>query len=300
MKSVLITGTLGLVGYEVAGVFLQNGWSVIGIDINQTRPLLSGISFVQGNVLDSSLLQNVIERFGISGIVHTAAMVREAPCLENPANAVRVNVEGTANVLEAARQNGISVTYLSTATLYGRDRALNPLLETAPPSPVGLYDTTKLMGEQLCSTYRDRFGVHVAAVRTGFVYGVGQTTAGYFVSQAARGIPVCEPDGADHPVDYTYVKDLARGVFLCHISHPCRYLVYNVTGGRLRRRREFADAVRAHLPNSRIELGEGVSERINLRGPCVLDRASSEFGYQPEFSIEEGVADWIRSLTEAS
>lgn len=296
--SVLITGAAGFVGAHTVRTFLEEGWQVYGYDLRPPAGDLGGATYIAGDVLDRAALETAAREANVSGIVHAAAIIGDPACQADPARAVQVNVQGTSHVLEVARQLGLRVTFVSTATLYGRDPGLRLLTEDAPVSPVGLYDATKYMAETLCFSYQKIFDLDVTVVRTSFVYGPGHAIGRYFVDQAMRGEPVREETGADHPCDYTYVKDLAKGIFLAHTVRPVASRLYNLSGGVLRRRRDLIALVRKAFPAAQIEVGDGVSETLNLRGPCSIERARQELGYAPAFTLEQGVADWIQEIVK--
>jgi len=158
---------------------------------------------------------------------------------------------------------------------------------------VGIYDATKLMGETLMLAYHRTYGVDGTAVRTGFPYGPGQRMGEYFVPRAIRGDAVLEPVGGDHPWDVTYVEDLACGIYLAHSVRPIEHRVFNITGGVLSTRGEFAETVARLIPGAAIHLGPGLQPERHLRGPCDLRRARRELGYEPRFDVESGVRRWI-------
>ncbi|MBI3973990.1 MAG: hypothetical protein HY332_22150 [Chloroflexi bacterium] len=105
--------------------------------------------------------------------------------------------------------------------------------------------------------------------------------------------------GADHPCDFTYVRDLARGLLLAHSRRPLHDRLLNVTGGALRTRGELAAIVRQLVPGARVEIGPGLSPNGHLRGPCDLRRARQQLGYEPVFTLETGLADWASALRDS-
>ena len=281
---ILITGGCGFVGRQVARIGVERGHSVLRGDV-------AGGADVELDVTDAKQVDECAT--GQDVVVHCAAVVGPGPAKADPRLAVRVNVTGTANVVEAARQHGVRVVYLSTATLYGNRPDLRPLRESDAPEPVSHYDATKYAAEVVCQSYRKDFGVEVVCVRTGFVYGPGYSTGEYFVEAAMRGEAVSQENGADSPCDFTYVKDLARGLVLAAERGGLPEPIYNVTGGVLRTRGEFAEAVREAIPEADIQIGSGRNPTMHLRGPCALELAKRDLGFEPDFTVERGVRDWV-------
>ena len=281
---VLITGGCGFVGKYVARAAAARGHESTRVDLVADADVVVDVLDLEA-VTDSVALHEVV--------VHCAAVVGPVPAREDPLRAIEVNVHGTANIVEAARRHGKRVIYLSTATLYGMRADLKPLRESDIPIPVSHYDATKFAAEVVCQSYRKDFDVDVVSVRTGFVYGLGHSTGEYFVESALRGASVAEETGADQPCDFTYVKDLARGLVLAAEKAHLPESIYNVTGGVIRTRGEFAEAVRSAVPGVEISIGMGVNPSMHLRGPCVLELAKRDLEYAPEYSVEAGVRDWV-------
>ena len=286
----LVTGGAGFVGAEICRLARDRGHEVTSLD---RREIDGGdIRSITGDIREPEAVLAAAQ--SADAIVHCAAVVGPRPAKQNPRAAAEVNVLGMASVLEASRALGLPVVHLSTATLYGNRPDLRPISEDDPTDPIGIYDATKLMAETLCDAYRKTWGCAVASIRTGFVYGAGHSTGEYFVQRALSGVPTTEPSGAGHPCDFTYVADLANGMVLAAEHSPLSSAIFNVTGGRLRTRGEFAAIVQHCIPQARIRQGPGQDPERHLRGACLIDRAESEFGYVPRFDLESGISDWVQ------
>jgi UDP-glucuronate 4-epimerase len=299
----LVTGGAGLIGLHVAEAAGKAGCSVRLTDVADPpagvlERFAPEAEFARFDVRDADAGARLAAQ--CSAIVHCAALVGPSRCRETPLLAVAVNVQGTGNLLELARHTGLRLLHVSTATLYGNDPSLTPLDETARPDPLGVYDASKLMAETLCTAYRRTYDTDVASFRTGFVYGFGSAIGEYFLPRALKGEAIAEPNGEAHPCDFTYVVDLAEGLVSAATAPSLPEPVYNLTGGRLRTRGELAAAVRRALPSARISQGAGLAPDRHLRGPCVIERARRDFGYEPRFSLEAGIEDWLGRLRTAA
>jgi nucleoside-diphosphate-sugar epimerase len=296
VAKVLVTGGSGMVAQHVAERALALGHEVVLADIAfpEERMWIRHTAHVLLDVRDAPACRDATA--GVDAVIHCAAVVGPARSRVDPQVTLAVNVNGTANLLEAAHAVGARLLNVSTATLYGNRPDLLPLSETDPADPLTIYDGTKLMSETWCAAHRRTYGSDSASFRTGFVYGRGNQIGEYFLPRVLRGEAVEETAGGDHPCDFTYVVDLAEALVAAALAERLPHDVYNVTGGVLRTRGEFAAVVRALVPGAQIVQAPGIDPARHLRGPGVLERARGDFGWQPRFTIESGLADWRQRL----
>jgi len=298
MARLLITGGSGMVAQHVAAAAATAGHEAVLADIGWPEerlwaPAAARLTF---DVRDAEACLR--HAAGCTAIIHCAAVVGPVRARTDPQLTLAVNVNGTANLLEAAHAEGARLINVSTATLYGNRPDLAPLSETDPTDPLTIYDGSKLMSENWCAAHRRTFASDSASFRTGFVYGRGNQIGEYFLPRVLAGEAVEERAGGDHPCDFTYVVDLAEALLAAALAPQLANSVYNVTGGRLRTRGEFAAAVRTLVPAARITQAAGIDPARHLRGPALLERARSDFGWAPRFSIETGLADWLARLRQ--
>jgi len=292
MRTFLVTGGGGMVGQHVAEAARARGCRVRLADFAWpvTPPWAPGDEQVSFDVRDIAACREHAR--GMEAIIHCAAVVGPARARVDALATLAVNVTGTANLLEAAHENGARLLSMSTATLYGHRAELEPLDEQSRVDPLTVYDGTKLMSEIHCTTHQSTYGSDAASFRTGFVFGRGTQIGEYFLPRILKGEAVAEPAGRDHPCDFTYVVDLAEALVAAALAPRLDHTVYNITGGAIRTRGELAQAVRHLVPGAQITQGAGIDPARHLRGACVIARAKQDFGWQPRFSLEAGLADW--------
>ncbi|MBI5058547.1 NAD(P)-dependent oxidoreductase [candidate division KSB1 bacterium] len=161
---VLITGGAGFLGLHVAHCFARNGWEVICTDIAEfeAHEFPAGTVYVKHDVRDRPGLEKILKERRVDAIVHGAAALP----LWKPKDIFDINVEGTRNVLEAARTCGVKrVVFVSSTAVYGIPDH-HPLFETDQVQGVGPYGESKILAEAVCGSYRDRLCVCVIRPKT--------------------------------------------------------------------------------------------------------------------------------------
>jgi len=240
---VLITGGMGVIGAEASRRFVREGHRPIIFARHRDewliRDILEEVDIELGDVLDMARLLDVIKRHRVTHIVHAAAFVG-AVSAANPALSVQVNVMGMVNVLEAARAFDIArVVYTSAKGVYGPvlgeygAPTYKPVPEDLPKNPKRIYDSAKLMAEQVGLYYQAHMGVDVVVLRFATTYGPGKTArhgkmgvTSQIVENPFNGLAFRLAQGGDEKDDFIYNKDSAHGIYLActaeTMSKPAR------------------------------------------------------------------------------
>jgi UDP-glucose 4-epimerase len=226
---------------------------------------------------------------------------------------VQVNVMGTVNVLEAARAFDVQrVVYTSAKGVYGPilgeygHPAYKPVPEDLPKNPKRIYDSAKLMGEQIGLYYHAHMGIDVVVLRFATTYGPGKTSrhgkmgvTSQIVENPANGLPFRIAQGGDEKDDFIYNKDSAYGIFLAATAENPKSRVYNIGTGVGVTLNDVARVIRKHLPKADIEIGPGLNF-LGMPYPASsvydVSRARTELGYAPQYDLEKGIADYLESL----
>jgi UDP-glucose 4-epimerase len=313
---VMITGGMGVIGAEASRRFVQQGHRPVIFARHRDewliRDILDKVDVELGDVLDMPRLLEVIKRHRVTHIVHAAAFVG-AVSAENPALSVQVNVMGTVNVLEAARAFDVArVVYTSAKGVYGPalgeygHPTYKPVPEDLPKNPKRIYDSAKLMGEQVGLYYQANMGVDVVVLRFATTYGPGKTArhgkmgvTSQIVEHPAGGRPFRLAQGGEEKDDFVYNKDSAYGIYLACMAKNPASRVYNIGTGVGRTLEDIARVIRNHLPNADIEIGPGLNF-LGMPYPACgiydISRARAELGYAPQYDLDRGIADYLESL----
>jgi nucleoside-diphosphate-sugar epimerase len=238
-RTVLITGGSGYFGSLLAGHLQAAGDTVRNFDIATPDQSSSGIDFIKGDVLDRRALREACE--GADVIFHNVAQVplaREKHLLE------RVNIDGTANLLDVAREAGVrKVVHTSSSAVFGIP-ASNPVREDTKPRPVELYGRAKLRAEELCRDAVSR-GLDVTVIRPRTILGHGRLgIVSILFDWVADGAPAFVLGRGDNRYQFVHALDLAEACKLA--SERPGPSVYNIGATTFGTMRETLQALVEH------------------------------------------------------
>lgn len=219
----LVTGGAGFIGSHLVEALVARGERVRVLDNFSTgrwenlSAVRDRIEVIEGDIRDPLAVRQAMD--GVERVAHLAAVVSVERSLQSPQETMEVNVGGTLNLLEAARQAGVSrFLFASSAAIYG-DHAELPLREDLPPRPLSPYAASKVAGEALCHAYRAAYGLPTVVLRFFNIYGPRQDpqspysgVISLFVGRMSRGMPpVVYGDGLQTR-DFVYVGDVVAAL----------------------------------------------------------------------------------------
>lgn len=324
---VLVTGATGFTGGHLAQYLAGRGEAVRALVRPRSRvrfdrsPLPGkGVTAVEGDLMDAAAVGRAVE--GVEVVYHIAATYREAG---QPDSAYRaINVEGTRNILNAAKAAGVSrVVHCSTGGVHGHIQN-PPANEDAPFNPGDVYQETKLAAEQLARDFSTSTDLDLVIARPIGIYGPGDTRFLRMFRGLARGrFPMIGSGQAFYHL--TYVDDLIEGFRLCGTVPAARGRTYILAGPRYTTLEQLVQLVakalqveppRVHLPVwpfwTAGLLCEMICVPLRIEPPIYrrrvdfytksrafdITRAKTELGYSPKVDLEEGIkrtANWYRS-----
>lgn len=239
MKKILITGGAGFIGRWVVAYGLRKGYRVAVYDNLQAGSLdhliefANRVDFYKADILDAPTLGAVMAEVRPEIVFHLAALHFIPYCNAHPQETLRVNVEGTYNVLEAAAQNGVRTAVVaSSGAIYPSVAGLIP--ETLSPAPVDVYGLSKLLAEQVAEQFARTTRMACIAVRLFNTYGPFETNPHlipHIIAALQRG-PVVELGNIHTKRDYIYVEDVARLLIALGERVTEGYEVVNVGTGQ--------------------------------------------------------------------
>jgi len=319
LSPVMVVGGSGFLGSHLCRVLAEENLEVVCFDVQspelsllQSERAKGSIRFVKGNILELEALADCINDLKVASIIHTVAAGNEAAARKEPHPAITLNVQGTLNVLEAARKNQVEkFVYISTAGVYGKRSDQTPIKEDEAITWRGtIYHPSHYMGEILVEMFHQIYGMSCVTLRPLSLYGPALSSdkeqhlrtkslfLGVWILKALKGEPV-EIQASDTLTDLTYVKDLARAVWLAYSAPGLKQPVYNISSGLIVSYREIASTIQKYLPDARFEYGPGVQDNPlrPVRGPLDISMAKKDLGFMPHYDLERGMQEFFEWYT---
>ena len=217
----LITGGAGFIGSHIAEALLDSGESVRILDNLATgketnlAALGGHAQFIQGDLRDYDTVRAAME--GVEVVFHQGALASVPRSIADPVGSLETNINGTQNVLLAARDSGVRrVVYASSSSVYGNTPTL-PKREDMPPHPMSPYAVQKLTGELLCGVFTCVYGLETVALRYFNVFGPRQDPTSEYAAVIPRFLtalikkrrPIVFGDGKQTR-DFTYIFNVVQ------------------------------------------------------------------------------------------
>jgi UDP-glucose 4-epimerase len=295
---VAVTGGGGFIGSHVVDQLVAAGHEVVVIDL-AARWRNPAAEYRAADLFDVPALRAVLD--GAQAVFHLAGAADVNEVAANPAGAVRLNVDGTAAVLDAARHGGVDrVVLASTVWVYGAAAGQGELAEDVPVrvSRAGhVYVATKLAAEMLVHSYREMYGQHFTILRYGIPYGPRMRPAlvvARFVALAQAGQPITIAGTGEQQRSYVYVEDIADA-HVRALAPAAQDQTLALEGGEPVSVREIADTVRRLVAPVPVE--HVPARSADYQGAAVSARLAKELlDWAPVTPFATGVRrylDWL-------
>lgn len=330
---ILVTGTAGFIGSQLAQRLLERGDEVIGVDnvndyydvsLKEARLARltgsAGFTEVRQDIADRSVMADIFEKHRPERVVHLAAQAGVRYSLENPNAYVDANIVGFMNILEGCRHNGVKhLVYASSSSVYGANEAMPFSVEDNVDHPLSLYAASKKANELMAHTYSHLYGLPTAGLRFFTVYGPwGRPDMALFIftKKILAGEPIDVFNHGNHKRDFTYIDDIVEGVLrtLDQVALPnddwrgetpdpstskAPYRIYNIGSNNPVELSRFIEIIEERT-------GKKAQKNLLPMQPgdvpatyANVDGLINDVGYKPKTSVEEGIAnfvDWYREF----
>lgn len=301
----IVTGGAGFIGSHLVDLLLERGHEVIVIDTFKTgresnlRPYdRPGLRVMPADIRLASEMRRIFSVKPVDWVFHLAALADIVPSIEDPLGYYTTNVDGTFNVLQAARAAGAKrFVYAASSSCYGIPDAV-PTPETAEIRPQYPYALTKRLGEELVLHWAQVYRLPAVSLRFFNVYGPRSRTSGtygavfgVFLAQKLAGAPLTIVGDGTQTRDFVHVRDVAKAILAAAESDAVNR-VYNVGAGNPVSVNRIAELIGGETVGIPKRPGEPDVTHADIA------RIGAELGWRPETPIEDGVAEMVARIEE--
>jgi|APSaa5957512535_1039671.scaffolds.fasta_scaffold05137_6 UDP-glucose 4-epimerase len=313
MNKVLIAGGLGFIGNVLAKEFLRNDWSVSIIDNETTYNVyeellhnkkmmlrkqgLEDATIYDADIFNAIEINKIVTLVRPTVIINLANMPIASVAVEQPILASDTMIHGLLGLLEAAKNNTVSrFVNVSSSMVYG-DFLTDPVLEDQSCNPREIYGNLKVAGERLVMSYYKLHNLPYTIIRPSACYGPSGNEAFVitkFLKEAISGGTI-KIHGINTKLDFTYVTDIAHGIFLASTSVNAINETFNITCGHKCSLVEVAEILKDWYPKLSVITADA-NKLYPKRGQLSIEKAHRLIGYQPEVHINQGLElfnEWL-------
>lgn len=327
MKTILVTGAAGFIGFHLCKKLINEGYNVVGLDningyydINLKMARLNELGiktvfehklatgekhgdqfhFYKMNLEDLTLLPQLFKKYSFDSVCNLAAQAGVRYSIEEPMVYVESNIVGFMNLLECMRNNGIKkLVYASSSSVYGNNSQV-PFTETENvDAPVSLYAATKKSNELMASTYSHLYGIETIGLRFFTVYGPwGRPDMAMFLFTDEiinnRAIKVFNEGLLSR--DFTFIDDIIEGVVATLVKETPNsnlYEVFNIGNGQPVKLLHFIEAIEQQLNKTAEKIMLPMQPGDVYQTWANVDKLNVHYQYKPSTNIDKGVGSFI-------
>lgn len=331
MKTILVTGAAGFIGFHLAKSLLKDGYQIVGLDnlndyydvsLKLDRLEELGIrdfdisnsasfsvsdqyegrfTFVKLDLQDRIALPQLFEKYQFDGVINLAAQAGVRYSIENPASYIDSNIVGFLNILECCRHNKIGhLVYASSSSVYGENEKVPFSEDDTVDQPISLYAATKKSNELMAYTYSHLYGLPTTGLRFFTVYGPwGRPDMApmLFANAITAGQPIKVFNEGQMSRDFTYIDDIVQGIKIA-FDHPISidkgadYQIFNIGNGAPVSLFEFIETLEKSLGQVADKIMLPMQDGDVPKTWANTDKLNN-LGYQSTTPIKEGIAQFI-------
>lgn len=319
MKTYLVTGAAGFIGFFLSKALLDKGEQVIGLDnlndyyevsLKESRLAVlkkyENFQFYRADLADKEAVFAIFKQHLPAVVVNLAAQAGVRYSIENPDAYISSNIEGFFHILEACRHYPVEhLVFASSSSVYGGNKKVPFSTEDQVDKPVSLYAATKKSNELMAYAYSKLYGIPLTGLRFFTVYGpMGRPDMAYFkfAKKIMAGEPIQIYNHGDMRRDFTYIDDIVAGIekILCHPpgkdENGAAYKIYNIGNNKPEKLMDYISVLEGCLGK------EAKKEFLPMQPGDVYETYADvtdlmrDFDFKPSTTIEEGLsrfAEWF-------
>jgi nucleoside-diphosphate-sugar epimerase len=304
--NILVTGGAGFIGHHVVHSLEQAGHNCCILDNRTTYGIVpkehmtalheerkqfysAPVHAIDLGHSDADSCDWIMKHYAVDTVVHLASYPRQKAVSADPALGAQVMMVGLMHLLEAAKKNNVKrFVYVSSSMVYGD--FISDIDEDHPCNPIGQYGIMKLAGEWLVKDYARRTGMEYVIIRPSAVYGprdIEDRVVSKFLIAAMQAVPL-RVKGEKEMLDFTYVTDAVAGIVGATLSKNTVNKTYNITRSASHTLHQAAILAIQTVGKAGHINFESADAEYPSRASLRIDRARTDFGYEPKVDIEQG------------
>ncbi|MBU0981395.1 GDP-mannose 4,6-dehydratase [Patescibacteria group bacterium] len=306
---ILLTGAAGFIGSHASKALLERGDTVIGIDnfndyysVAQKEENAANLkkyenfTLVRTDICNSEKMNEIFNREKPDILIHLAARAGVRPSIEDPELYFKVNIEGTVNLLEAARKSGTKqIVFASSSSVYGEQKKV-PFSEDDPTeNPISPYAATKRGAENICYMYSTVYGLKITCLRFFTVYGpAGRPDMApfLFTKWIDEGTPVKRFGDGGTSRDYTFVDDIVQGI-LAAADNPFNFEIINLGNNHPEKLSTLIETIENALNKKAIINELPMQPGDVTKTYADIEKVRRLLSYEPKTSLTDGIRSFI-------
>ena len=294
---ILITGGAGFVGSHLCDKYIQDGYDVVCLDTGNflnVSHLIEREHFIPcyDDILDPVYINTLVGSGDFDAIIHLAAQVRVDKAIVNPVFTWNINVNGTLNLLDAARKNDVKkFLFASSSEVYGSAQYA-PINEEHPLGSTSIYGASKIAGDRLCHAYAVTYGMNIGILRPFNIYGPRQTAGviSLFINKILKNSsPMIQGDGSQSR-DYIYIDDIVSA-YNCMLYAKSSNVINFGTGVETTVKKLAETIINICKKDIKPEYHDAP---LNTTMSLVADISqANSLGWKPKYDLEHGIMKFI-------
>jgi len=308
-KRVFITGIAGFIGFHTASFLRQRGNDVTGIDNFNSYydPILKrarvanlekqGVAIREIDLLEKAKLEQAIEAFQPTHILHFAAQAGVRYSIQNPKAYLDSNLEGFLNILEICKKRPlIPLVYASSSSVYGLNKKVPFSIGDTTDKQASLYGVTKKSNELMAQTYHHLYGIPMTGLRFFTVYGPwGRPDMAYFsfAKSIMDGLPIEIYNHGKMKRDFTYIDDIVAGIAAA-LDKGASCNLYNLGNHRPEELLNLVELLEKGLGRKTEKIFLPMQPGDVVSTYADISESENDLGFAPKVTLEEGISHFVR------
>ena len=299
LENILITGSSGLVGAPLVTKLLNKSNLIVGIDPVINAECYENYEHISNPLKSVEDVTSLLKKYNITKIIHTGGISGPMLANENPNLIIENNIFFTMYLIEAARiyKKINRFIFCSSISAYG-ELAESDTTEDYRFAPENLYGATKASCDLLLKKYYENYKLDIISLRLSTIYGHRRSTSCFIndiINSGIKNNQITLPFKSDFCWPYVYVNDVVSCIEKCIFHKKEHFYDYNISGPDFPSYKKIFNEISRYIDNLHVNFSNHNS--ISDRKLFSLKKVKKDIQWEPKYSIERGIKDYIDNLT---